>query len=146
MSVSRKRVSAQAANTSKGTAKKAKTKKVKTKETEGIEAPQDSFAGSDSQSTYGGTLAAPSNEQVNKGGLSPSAVGGALAIRCGAIQPTRCTLNVDKTRQLLGWVKDVEATHNDAFKCAAALATRLGATPKADGSTELGFWVPELEW
>ena len=145
MPVSRKRVSAQSANTSKGPTKKATTKKVETTETGGIDALQDSFAGTDSQSTLGSTQVASFNEQASKGGMVPTAVGGAFAIRCGAVQPTRCTLNAAKTSQLLGWVRDVEATHADAFKCASTLALRLGATPQADGSTELGFWVPELE-
>ena len=145
MPVSRKRVRAQSANPPQRSEKTSNSPTVNQENQRDSDAVSDSFSDSAVNPNYGGPTVPPASERSPNGGLSSAAVGGALAVRCGAVQPSRCMLNTDKTAKLLGWVKDVEATHAEPFKCASILAARLGATPQPDGSTELGFWVPELD-
>jgi hypothetical protein len=86
----------------------------------------------------------PSLPRRARAPVAPS-VGGALAVRSGAVTPTRCRLDEAATARLTAWAARVEATHDDPFASARVLARRLGATPATCGRTEVGFWVPDLD-
>ncbi|TVQ05437.1 MAG: alpha-amylase [Leptolyngbya sp. DLM2.Bin27] len=49
-----------------------------------------------------------------------------------------------ETQALLDWAEQVHQSDATLFHKAQTLATRLGAHYRADGLTEIGFWIPEL--
>ncbi|WP_081942830.1 glucosylglycerol hydrolase [Myxosarcina sp. GI1] len=50
----------------------------------------------------------------------------------------------EATGQLLAWATGLESSTNNYLEQVRALATKLGAHYRADGLTEIGFWVPGL--
>ena len=49
-----------------------------------------------------------------------------------------------ETTKLLNWAREVEESDATYLEKAQALARRLGAYYRPDGSTEIGFWTPRL--
>jgi hypothetical protein len=50
----------------------------------------------------------------------------------------------EPTAELLAWVEAIETSEATTLEKARQIATRLGAHPRPDGLTEVGFWTPEL--
>ena len=50
----------------------------------------------------------------------------------------------DETQVLIEWAASVSGSQETVFHKSQKLATRLGAHYRADGLTEIGFWVPAL--
>ena len=50
----------------------------------------------------------------------------------------------EETNKLLAWATGLESSTNSYFEQVQALARKLGAHYRADGLTEVGFWVPGL--
>ena len=57
---------------------------------------------------------------------------------------TSIKLVPEATGKLLAWATSVESSSNTYLEQMKALARKLGAHYRADGLTELGFWVPGL--
>jgi hypothetical protein len=58
--------------------------------------------------------------------------------------PAKISLNKAATQELIEWVKEIECLPDSIFKKSQQLARKLGANYRSDGTTQLGFWCPEL--
>lgn len=54
------------------------------------------------------------------------------------------TLVPEETQKPIDWAQSVHNSDATLFHKAKLLATRLGAYPRGDGLTDIGFWVLEL--
>ncbi|AFY70315.1 hypothetical protein Pse7367_2046 [Thalassoporum mexicanum PCC 7367] len=57
---------------------------------------------------------------------------------------TKISLNQTATNQLIESVQEIENSSDSVFKKSLQLATKLGANYQVAGTTQLGFWCPEL--
>ncbi len=53
-------------------------------------------------------------------------------------------LVAQETGKLLAWASGLESSTNSYLEQVQALSRKLGAHYRADGLTEIGFWVPGL--